>query len=124
MVGWLVGLLHCLSDFLADLVCEQVSESNLPVVIMGEAFKPETNLVVGSPSVLLKNILSERGVESEMYDPQVHPEADEPNMKAVYFIGTRHEVFKDFNFPEGSIVLDPHRYIPESDGITVIGIGG
>ena len=29
--------------------------------ILGKSFKPETNIITGSPSILLKNILEERG---------------------------------------------------------------
>ena len=29
--------------------------------ILGKSFKPETNITTGSPSILLKNILEERG---------------------------------------------------------------
>jgi UDPglucose 6-dehydrogenase len=111
------------TEFLADIVTKWVWETHLPVIIMGEAFKPETNLVIGSPSVLLRNILKEFGVESTTYDPQVYPDAEPPRKKAIYFIGTKHESFREFPFPAGSVVVDPHRYIPEREGVIVIGIG-
>jgi UDPglucose 6-dehydrogenase len=111
------------TEFLAELIAGKKSETDLPVIIMGEAFKPETNLVVGSPAILLGNILSEMGIDAEMYDPQVHPDSEPPCKKAIYFIGTKHDEFKNFQFPHGSVVLDPHRYIPEQDGVVVIGIG-
>lgn len=107
------------TEWLADLICAY----NLPVVILGKAFKPETNLTIGSPSVLLQNILKERGVLADMYDPHI----DEPkhfNTPGLFFIGTKHETFKDMKFPMGSIVLDPWRYIPKQDGVRIIGIGG
>ena len=43
--------------------------------------------------------------------------------KSIFFIGTKHEIFKSTLFPAGSIVIDPWRYIPGQDGITVIEIG-
>lgn len=106
------------TEWLADLICMH----NMPVTILGKAFKPETNLTVGSPSILLKNILEERGVQAEMYDPHI----DEPRhfvSPGLFFIGTKHESFKDIKFPIGSVVLDPWRYIPEQEGVEVIGIG-
>lgn len=111
------------TEFLAELIREQVLKTGFPVIIMGEAFKPETNLVVGSPAILLKNILCEMDIDAKMYDPNVHPGAEPPSEMGIYFIGTKHDVFRNFNFPRGSIILDPHRYIPERDGIKVIGIG-
>jgi len=39
------------------------------VEILGKAYKPETNLTVGSPATLLSNILDEMGVSHEHSDP-------------------------------------------------------
>jgi hypothetical protein len=39
------------------------------VEILGKAYKPETNLTVGSPATLLSNILTEMGVDHEHSDP-------------------------------------------------------
>jgi len=41
----------------------------------------------------------------------------------VFFIGTKHSDFSKYVFPQGSVVLDPFRYIPDSAGIKVIRIG-
>jgi len=101
----------------------------LPVVILGKAFKEQTNLEVGSPAILLKNILAERGIEAEMYDPwvdkaedkTVNPYANGP--AKCFFIGTHHAVFRDYKFPAGSVVIDPWRMIPEQPGVFVFGVG-
>jgi len=106
------------TEWLADLI----EEHDLPKVILGKAFKEETNLTVGSPSILLKNILNERGHEVIMYDPHVDTEIPKWE-KSVFFIGTKHNEFKNFKFPKGSIVLDPWRYIEDQDDVTVIRIG-
>lgn len=99
----------------------------LPVVILGKAFKEQTNLIVGSPSILLKNILEERGIEAEMYDPWVDEAADKTvnpyDRMACFFIGTHHAVFKNYQFPKGSVVIDPWRMIADQPGIKVIRIG-
>ncbi len=39
------------------------------IEILGKAYKPETNLTVGSPATLLANILTEMGVEHTHSDP-------------------------------------------------------
>jgi UDPglucose 6-dehydrogenase len=107
------------TDWLADLILTH--KSNLPVVILGKAFKPETNLTVGSPSVLLKNLLEEKGIDVDMYDPCID-EKREFREPSLFFIGTKHEVFKSWTFPSGSIILDPFRYI-DGDNVIKIGVG-
>jgi len=110
--------------WLADLIEEHKGE--LPVMILGKAFKEETNLTVGSPSILLANILEERGVSVDMYDPHVDDSFDfDINTPRLFFIGTKHSEFNTYEFPEGSIVLDPWRYMSDQSdwGIEIIRIG-
>ena len=38
-------------------------------------------------------------------------------------MGTKHTEFADYIFPDGSIVIDPWRYIKNKDNIEYIGIG-
>jgi len=110
------------TDWLAHLI-EQYRQPEDKLYILGKSFKPETNIQVGSPSILLKNILVERGHEVTMYDPWIDETA--PTFeRGVYFIGTKHPGFGEFDFPQGSVVLDPWRYIPDREGVTVVRIGG
>jgi len=113
------------TEWLASLIVEEQEKSNLPIVILGKAYKPESNLVVGSPSVLLRNILCESQVECEMYDPFIDGGIPDQyfELPHIFFIGTKHSEFKDYVFPDNSIVIDPHRYIPHSDNYKVISIG-
>lgn len=117
------------TEWLADMMemenLRSGSMTVLPMVILGKSFKPETSITTGSPSILLKNILKERGVNVVMYDPYVD-EGQPPTYaheKSVFLIGTKHEMFSTMTFPEGSIVIDPHRYIPDQKGIKVIRLG-
>lgn len=109
------------TDWLADLIENTPPNGN--VYILGKSFKPETNITTGSPAVLLYNLLKERGRHDVVcYDP--HVDKVEPSFnQGLYFIATQHAEFIDFNFPEGSTVLDPWRYIPKKDGIKIIPIG-
>ena len=120
---WYENLMICReeqTEWLADLIIEH--KDNLPIMILGKCFKKETNLTVGSPSILLKNLLEERGEDLEMYDPWV--DSTEINLtKKLYFIGTNHDIFLDYKFPEGSIVLDPWGIIKHREGVKVIRIG-
>lgn len=93
-------------------------QSGLPLVILGRSFKPETNIETGSPSVLMANI-----IHDDYGFPLEHVEDMEDLKKAVYAIGTMHERYKDYEFPDGSIVLDPFRYIEKREGVSVVNIG-
>ena len=57
-------------DFIFALAAK-LSPVSFGSFILGKSFKPETNIQTGSPSILLKNILDERGVDCEIYDPYV-----------------------------------------------------
>lgn len=55
------------TEWIADLA----QETERPVVIQGMAYKPGTNLTVGSPALLLGSILEERGIPYSQEDPYV-----------------------------------------------------
>jgi UDPglucose 6-dehydrogenase len=93
-------------------------------VILGKSFKTETNITVGSPAILLKNMLQERGHDVEMYDPYVDLGAPiPPYPPCTFLVGTNHPEFIHFPFPKGSVVIDPWRYIPDQPGVRIIGVG-
>ena len=50
----------------------------------------------------------------------LEPEEKNP---AVYFIATKHDSFKHYRFPKGSVVLDPFGHIAGRPGVDVIHIG-
>ena len=118
------------TEWLAKVIIENKFEKNQKIIILGKSFKPETNLILGSPSILLKNILEEMGEKVLMWDPHIDLEnknflqeneiITKPN---IFFIGTMHEYFKSFNFFENSTVIDPFRYLNLSNNIKYIPIG-
>jgi UDPglucose 6-dehydrogenase len=123
---WYDNLMKCREDqteWLADLIMDNKKESDLPVVILGKTFKKETNLVTGSPSILLRNILEERGQSVDMFDPWIDQSIPPILEKAIFFIGTNHDIFMEYQFPKGSIVIDPWRFIKEQEGIRLISVG-
>jgi len=113
------------TEWFVDLV-EQHAK-NKPIVILGKSFKPESNIETGSPSILLKNLLEEKGYRVFMWDPHVDCEtnldAEVMGQPCLYFIGTKHQDFLSFPYAEGSLILDPWRYIPDKEGVEVIQIG-
>lgn len=111
------------SRFLADTVAEQANLHGMRVVVLGKAFKPETNLTVGSPATLLVNHLHEMHGHLSISQHD-HILDDELALSpAVYVIATQHRAYHDYEFPPGSVVVDPWRYIPKRSGVTVIGVG-
>jgi UDPglucose 6-dehydrogenase len=116
------------TDWLADLVVEHHERRAFPhsrVGIYGKAFKAGTNLTVGSPATLLANLLGERGLEVEQWDPHVDEGPCPFTEPGVYFVATRHEEFAEpgFEFPEGSVVIDPWRFVPPRPGLEVVHVG-
>jgi UDPglucose 6-dehydrogenase len=121
---WYADVMHARedqTDWLADLFVAHEGDK----IILGKSYKPETNLTVGSPSLLLFNLLKERDINVKIWDPYVDDEQipEFAQQKAVYFIATQHACFKTFPFQKGSVVLDPFRYIPEQIDIRIIRIG-
>src|SRR6266478_7490998 len=75
------------TQWLAELMEAHDPRGELPMlkVILGKSFKPDTNITVGSPAVLLKNLLQERGHDVEMYDPYVDVGLAVPSYPASIF---------------------------------------
>lgn len=109
------------TDWFADLIEDNLLEGG--IVILGKSFKPETNIETGSPAHLLANILKERGHTFVHYDPMVDTYKISVDTPRTFFIGTKHDDFVNFNFPKGSIIIDPWRYIPDKKDYKVIQIG-
>jgi len=120
------------TEFLANLIEEELMRvrkntpgkpqplEKLPIVILGKSFKPETNLTAGSPALLLRAILEERGHKVEMYDPHIDT-GPRPTKRALYFIATAHRAFRDYEFCNGSVVLDPWGLMESRTDVVRIG---
>lgn len=111
------------ANWLTELMIEESEKNNLPnMYILGKAFKPETNIETGSPAILCYNLLKRKGYKVEAYEPFSGSEMIESEA-CVFLIGCKHEVFKTYVFPKGSVVIDPHRYIPKQEGVQIIRVG-
>ena len=71
----------------------------MPIVIMGESFKPNIGLIEGSPSRLLRWFLKKEPI---VVDPFTRGETEIPDHPAVFFIAVDHDCWKEFEFPDGS----------------------
>ena len=127
------------TEWLANLIEETSFKykgciDGYPIKILGKSFKPETNITTGSASILLKNILEERGHKVVMWDPYVDDSETKLGWRGqklgyhsieptIYFIGTKHPDFTTYSYNQGSIIIDPWRYIPEQENCEIISIG-
>lgn len=102
----------------AETIADLSEQFELPLVILGRSFKPETNIETGSPAILVSNMLKEWGVDHQHYEDFVGiPQ------KAVYFIGTAHKRYQNITFPKGSVVVDPFGIIKDQPGVVVRRLG-
>ncbi|MBI5477766.1 MAG: nucleotide sugar dehydrogenase [Deltaproteobacteria bacterium] len=110
------------TEWLATLIERHAAGRD--IWILGIAFKEGSNLTLGSPALLLRNLLRQRGREVSMWDPHVGDDRPPPGGRPLcYFVGTRHAEFRSFPFVEGSVVLDPWRYVLPRPGVELIRIG-
>jgi len=113
------------TEWLASLVKSVKDHFAMDVIILGEAYKKNINLTIGSSSTLLSNLLTEMGVEHSTFDPLTTPLPFKAGTlrPAIYFIATNHDVFKEYEFESGSVVLDPWNIIKDQNGVIVRRIG-
>jgi UDPglucose 6-dehydrogenase len=115
------------TDWLAKLIIKHAK--GMKVNILGKTFKAESNLTLGSPAILLKNILKEKKIKANHWDPYVdgnynfYKKKYQWNKPQLFFIATQHPVFENFKFPKNSIVIDPWRYLNEDKNIVLIKVG-
>ena len=112
------------SAWLANLVEHWHRMSGMQIVLLGKAYKPNVSLTQGSAGLLLAHQLRERGLDLAHCDPHVDIDfAFAPTAPFVFVIATRHDVFPTYDFPPGSVVIDPHGYMPDQPGVTTIRVG-
>lgn len=91
-------------------------KDNLPIVILGKSYKPNVHYLDGSTSILTGKYCERFGSKFEViYDP-------ETPIKAVYLLGHMGK-HHDYDFPEGSVVVDPWRSYKTDKNIKVIHYG-
>lgn len=87
---------------LAKRLVNESNKAELPIVILGKAFKPNVEYIDGSSSILTAHYCESFGERYKViFDPKIP-------IKAVYLLahmGQNH----DYNFPVGSVVVDPWR---------------
>ena len=132
-LSWLAGKIDLSYDFFESIMlarekqtewlADLMMEHDMPKVILGKSFKPESNIMVGSPALLLHALLAERGELCEIYDPFVDGGELPDFSPSCFLIATRHEYFAKIKFPKNSVVIDPWRYIGDQSEVKIIRIG-
>lgn len=117
------------SRWLAGVVLHNLPQDG-EVVIMGYAYKPGTNITLGSPALLLARQLEDMGWSVRLWDSNVDPEDARRPLAvrpAVVLLGCRHSDFIGWDgegLPEGSVVIDPFRITDESvPGVRIVRVG-
>ena len=100
---------------LAETLVKHAQENSLPIIILGKSYKPGVHYEDGSTTILTGHFCSELGIV---------PEFDQPvGYQAVYLLGHMGK-FHDYNFPDGSIIVDPWRaYKTDNSTIKVVHYG-
>ncbi len=108
------------TEWMSKIIIE--NSNNMQVNILGKTFKAETNLTLGSPAILLKNLLLEKGVRVNQWDPYVDGNYEKyskiyewDKKPQLYFIATKHELFTKIKFFSDSVVIDPWRFMPSTN---------
>lgn len=130
------------TEFLVNTIIEHSNHSlDKEIIILGKAFKPNTNIVTGSPALLLVNILKNKKITRPLseglfidellpikyhFDPLIDDIKEFPLLFSnpyIYFIATQHDLFTDYVFPDNSIVIDPFRYLEQKGNYKLHKIG-
>jgi len=123
------SVMYCREDqakWKANLVRDMYIKTKLPILLLGYAFKPGTNLTVGSPALLVYHFLTdEMGLVVKKHDHHVRgtgvlPENTPPSL---ILLGCKHEEYQWASFPKGSIVIDPFRMVRQLSSVEVIHLG-
>ncbi len=111
-------------EYIANLIYKEASD--LPIVLLGKSFKPETNICSGSPALLLAQLLKAKGIEFEHIDPKIDDVEISPGdifSEGIYVLATAHPEFSTYKFVSDSVVIDPFGLVQDQPGVKIIRIG-
>jgi UDPglucose 6-dehydrogenase len=111
-------------EYIADLISKEASD--LPIILLGKSFKPETNICSGSPALLLGKLLEERDIQYEQFDPKVDDimmDSSPLFSEGLYVFATAHPEFANYRFAMDSTVIDPFGLAKDQPGVKIIRIG-
>jgi len=109
-------------------------ERNLPIFIMGKAYKPDVDYCDGSYSLLIGHYLDELQAKFFYVDPLTGDRAPFENCPVIAFLAHNRSVTYGYTGEQavqelycsiefGSLIIDPWRQFPQSDSFEVIHYG-
>lgn len=109
-------------------------EKNLPIFIMGKAYKPDVDFCDGSYSLLIGHYLDELQAKFFYVDPMTGDRAPFENCAVIAFLAHNRAVTYGYtgeqavqelycDIESGSVIVDPWRKFPSSDNFEVIHYG-
>ena len=109
------------TEWIAQLMVVNKPSEDSELVILGDEFKPETELVERSCSVLVKEILEMRDIKVRIYRSG---NACIAKPGTVYLIGCNKPEYINFPFIRpGDVVIDPWGKVKNQTGVKVIRVG-
>jgi UDPglucose 6-dehydrogenase len=94
-----------------------------PMVLLGTAFKPGTDITTGSSAVLLAHLLRLAGHHMTIVPTTADIASAVVPGAAAFFIGCPEPQFIDYPFPSGSVVIDPWQRVQARESVAVHWIG-
>lgn len=95
------------AKYYAEIIKNYQDQSGKEVIILGESYKKNIGLTIGSPVKLLEFYLDTLGVNYKVFDPFIKNESLEFYDDKIFFVATPHEIFQNLSIPINSTVLDP-----------------
>lgn len=108
---------------MAEVCVRESKNRGLQLCLLGTAYKPNTPLDVGSPVRLMQFFLRSMGQEATEFDPFLNDEVKfDFNSDRLYFIGVRHDSFKNLEMiTSNSVVIDPWDFVEKvPPGVEII----
>ena len=95
------------SLYFAKILKKLQVEKNQRVVILGNSYKKNVGITIGSPSILLQHYLKELNVDFITFDPLQKDEKLICDGPQIFFLATQHDIFKNLSLPMQSTLIDP-----------------
>ena len=101
-------------------------KNNMPVLIMGKAYKPDVDILDGSYSLLIGHYLEKQGTDFAYVDPLTNDTATDTDRPVIAFLAHNRQVTYGYtgtkkrqefycDIAPGSIIVDPWRTYPKID---------
>jgi UDPglucose 6-dehydrogenase len=121
------------AENMAKRLVELAEENQLPVVILGKAYKPGVPYLDGSYSLLVAHYVEQMGHAVNFSDPLTGDDY-QPSGPCVFLLAHNNEITYKYtetyseplfycDIPEGSVVVDPWRYYSDWPGVRVVPFG-